>query len=81
MTHNNNIKAFKVISKHLKMDDERQKSLGPSSAALVSKGRKPKGKSPFAASGPRKVIMLLETLNLRMVFLRSKSLRIVERRI
>jgi len=44
MAHNENIKTFDAISKHLEMEDERQKSLTPPSVALVAKGGKSKGK-------------------------------------
>ena len=57
MAHNDNIKTSKAISKHLEMEDERQKSLVPLSVAFVAKGSKPKGKRPFcvkqAKKGPR----------------------------
>jgi len=47
MAYNKNIKTFNAISKHLEIEDERQKSLAPPSVALVAKGGKPKGKRPF----------------------------------
>jgi len=36
MAHNENIKTFDAISKHLEMEDECQKSLAPSNVALVA---------------------------------------------
>jgi len=44
MAHNDNVKTFDVVSKHLEMEDERQKSLAPPSVALVAKGGKMKGR-------------------------------------
>jgi len=49
MAHNNNIKTFKAISKHLELEGERQKSRAPPSVALVAKESKPEGKSAFYA--------------------------------
>jgi len=37
MAHNDNIKTFDTISKHLEIEDERQKSVAPPSVALVAK--------------------------------------------
>ena len=45
MAHNDSIKTFEVISKHLKIEDE--KILSRPNVALVAKGCKPKGKRPF----------------------------------
>jgi len=57
MAHNDNIKTFEAILKHLEMVDERKKSLAPPNVALVAKESKPKGKRPFhdkqAKKGPR----------------------------
>ena len=57
MAHNENIKTFKAISQHLKMEDERQKVLAPFGVAFVGNDNKPKGKRPFrgkqAKKGPR----------------------------
>jgi len=47
MVHDESIKTFEAISKHLEMDDERQKSLLSYSVAFITKGSKPKGKRPF----------------------------------
>jgi len=47
MALNENIKTFNVISKHLEMKEEGQKSHAPSNVALVAKGSKLKGKRPF----------------------------------
>jgi len=38
MAHNDNIKTFETISKHLEMEQECLKSFPSSSAALVAKG-------------------------------------------
>jgi len=58
MSHNENRKTLKAISKHLEMEDELQKSLAPFSVAFVTKGDKRKGIRPFhgkqAKKGPHK---------------------------
>jgi len=54
MAHNENIKTFDAVSKHLEMEDERQKSLAPLSVALVAKGGKSKGKRPFHGKQAKK---------------------------
>jgi len=54
MAHNDNIKTFDAISKHLKMEDERQKSLAPPSVSLVIEGGKSKGKTPFHGKQAKK---------------------------
>jgi len=54
MAHNENIKTFDVVLKHLEMEDERQKSLAPPSVALVAKGGKSKGKRPFHGKQAKK---------------------------
>ena len=54
MAHNENIKTFDAISKHLEMEDKRQKSLVPPCVALVAKGSKPKGKRPFRSKQAKK---------------------------
>jgi len=38
MAHNNNIKTFETILKHLEMEGELQKSLAPPNVALVAEG-------------------------------------------
>ena len=43
MTHNENIKTFEVVSKHLEMEHERLKSFPSSNVELVAKGSGPKG--------------------------------------
>ena len=47
MAHNDNIKTFDAISKHLEMKDERQKSLAPPFVALAVRESEPKGKKAF----------------------------------
>ena len=47
MAHNESITTFDAILKHLKMEDEQQKSLAPPSVALVANEGKSKGKRPF----------------------------------
>ena len=54
MAHNDNIKTFQKIPKHLEMEDERQKSFAPPNVALVAKGSKPKGKRPFRGKQAKK---------------------------
>ena len=54
MAHNDNIKTFDVVSKHLEMEDEQQKALAPPSVALVSKGGKTKGKRSFRGKQAKK---------------------------
>ena len=54
MSHNDNIKTFDAVLKHLEMEDERQKSLAPLSAELVAKGGKLKGKRPFRGKQAKK---------------------------
>jgi len=53
MAHNENIKTFDAISKHLQMEDE-HKSLALPNVALVAKGSKPKGKRPFRGKQAKK---------------------------
>ena len=43
MTHNENIKTFAEITKHLELEDERLKTYAPSPAALVARTGRPKG--------------------------------------
>ena len=52
MVHNENIKTFDAILKHLKMEDERKKSLAPLNMALISK--ESKGKRPFHGKQAKK---------------------------
>ena len=54
MAYNKNIKTFDAISKHLEMEDERQKSLAPPNVALVAKESKPKGKRPSCGKQAKK---------------------------
>jgi len=54
MAHNNNIKTFDAVSKHLEIEDEQQKSLAPPRVALVSKQGKSKGKRPFRGKQAKK---------------------------
>jgi len=54
MAYNDNIKTFKAISKHLGMEDERQKLLVSLSVAFTAKGSKPKGKRFFRGKQAQK---------------------------
>ena len=81
MVHNDNIKTFDAVSKHLEMEDERERALAPLSVALVAKGGKSKGKRTFVASRPRKVSMPLKALELGKVWPRSRRLRPMETRV
>ena len=54
MAHNDNIKTFDAVSKHLEMEDERQRALVHPSVALVAKGGKSKGKRPFRGKQAKK---------------------------
>jgi len=54
MTHNENIKTFEAISKHLEMEEERIKVYTPGNMAFVVKGSGPRGKKPYRGKRPRK---------------------------
>jgi len=43
MTHNENIKTFAEITKHLKLEDERLKAYAPPPVVLVARAGRPKG--------------------------------------
>ena len=43
MTHNESIKTFADITKHLELEDERLKACVPPSVALVARVDRPKG--------------------------------------
>jgi len=83
MAHNENIKTLDSISKQLEIEDEHQKSLVPPNVALITKGRKYKGKKAFLwqTSQERYVNVPLKTPDLGKVLPRSRRLRAMGTRI
>jgi len=80
MVHNENIQTLEVISKYLKVEEERLKAYNPSNVAFVAKGNGPKGNGPCRRKTPKKVIIFLKTLTLKVVLRISKRLREMEGR-
>ena len=56
MVYNDNIMSFKAMSKHLKMEDERKKSLTPPNVAFFTKGSELRVKGLFVTNKPRTVL-------------------------
>jgi len=81
MVHNDNIKTFQAISKHLEMEDEHQKSSPFQVWHLLIRVANLRAKGPFVANRPRKVYAPLKTVDLRKALSRSKTQRITEARI
>ena len=81
MMHKDNIKTYKTLSKHLEMEDKRQKSLPSSSLALLPRVVNLKAKGLFIVNRLRNVHKHLKTPDLRFVLPRSKRLRAIKRKI
>ena len=69
MAHKENLKTFLENSKQVDIEEEHLKALGPSSGALVTN-----------EDNPKKVDILLVTMELKKVVLGRKSLRAIEKR-
>jgi len=54
MTHNEHVKTFEAISKHLEMGEEHLKLYAPPSVAFIAKGLGPKGRKPYHGKKPKK---------------------------
>jgi len=54
MTHNENIKTFEAISKHLEMEEDHIHIYAPPNVAFITKGCGPRGKKPNCGKKPKK---------------------------
>ena len=72
MVHNNNIKTFEMLLKHLEIEDKHQKSLVPLSVAFIVKESK-----PLVENRSRKMHLPLKTPDLGKVLPRRKRLNVI----